>query len=84
MALTHLIKHIYANASDEVIRRGKKIQALGQVELIEHDDLMGSIHFRVKDDAYNTYYKVYITQFKDPSSMKLRCGCPYNLSLIHI
>lgn len=80
MALTHLIKHIYANASDEVIRRGKKIQALGQVELIEHDDLMGSIHFRVKDDAYNTYYKVYITQFKDPSSMKLRCGCPYNLT----
>ena len=43
MALPYLVKHIYNNATEEVIRRGKKIHALGNVELIEHDDLLGNI-----------------------------------------
>ncbi|HWB24935.1 MAG TPA: DEAD/DEAH box helicase [Chitinophagaceae bacterium] len=79
MALPYLIKYIYNNGTDEVIRRGKKIHATGNVELVEYDDLLGSVTFRVKDDAYNTYYKVHITKFKDPKTLSLRCGCPYNL-----
>jgi len=62
-----------------VIRRGKKIHAIGFVELVEYDDLFGSAVFRVKDDSYSTYYKVYIQKFKDPKSLSLRCACPYNL-----
>ncbi len=80
MALPYLVKHIYNNATEEVIRRGKKIHALGNVELIEHDDLMGNVIFRVKDDGYVTFYKVHIEQFKDPKTLSLRCTCPYNLS----
>lgn len=80
MALPYLIKHIYNNGTEEVIRRGKKIHALGNVELIEYDDLIGNIIFRVKDDGYATFYKVHITQFKDAKTLSLRCSCPYNLS----
>ncbi|MBS1742352.1 MAG: SNF2 helicase associated domain-containing protein [Bacteroidetes bacterium] len=79
MALTHIIKHIYNNGTDEVIRRGKKIHALGYVELVEHDELMGGIVFRVKDDSYSIFYKVYIQKYADPKLMTLRCSCPYNL-----
>jgi SNF2 family DNA or RNA helicase len=79
MALPHLIKHIYTHGTDEVIRRGKKIHAIGFVELVEYDDLFGSAVFRVKDDSYSTFYKVYIQKFKDPKGTSLRCACPYNL-----
>lgn len=82
MALPYLIKYVYNNGVEEVIRRGKKIHVTGNVELIEHDVLMGSIVFRVKDDSYSTYYKVYITNFKDEKKISLRCTCPYNLSEI--
>jgi len=80
MALPYLIKHIYNNGTEEVIRRGKKIHALGNVELIEYYDLIGNIIFRVKDDGYATFYKVHINQFKDAKTLSLRCSCPYNLS----
>jgi superfamily II DNA or RNA helicase len=79
MALPHLLKYVYTHGTDEVIRRGKKIHAIGFVELVEYDDLFGSAVFRVKDDSYSTYYKVYIQKFKDPKSLSLRCACPYNL-----
>jgi len=79
LALPHLLKYVYTHGSDEVIRRGKKIHAIGFVELAEHDDLFGSVVFRVKDDNYSTFYKVYITNYKDPKSLSLRCACPYNL-----
>ncbi|MEI8058747.1 MAG: SNF2-related protein [Ferruginibacter sp.] len=79
MALSHLIKYVYNNGSDEVIRRGKKIQSMGFVELVEHDQLMGSVVFRVKDDSYSTFYKVYIQKYVDPKSITVRCTCPYNL-----
>ncbi|MEP6844431.1 MAG: DEAD/DEAH box helicase [Panacibacter sp.] len=82
MALPHLVKYIYNNGTDEVIRRGKKIHATGSVELIEHDDLLSAVTFRVKDDAYSTYYKVYINKFKDSKTVSVRCGCPYNLGEI--
>jgi SNF2 family DNA or RNA helicase len=80
VALSYLIKHIYNFGSEEVIKRGKKIHALGNAELMEYDELMGNITFRVKDDSYHTYYKVYINQFKEAQQMQLRCTCPYNLS----
>ena len=79
MALPHLVKYVYTHGTDEVIRRGKKIHAIGFVELVEYDDLFGSAVFRVKDDSYSTYYKVYIQKFKDPKATSLRCACPYNL-----
>ncbi len=82
MALPYLIKHIYNGGSEEVIRRGKKIHSLGNVELIEHDELMGNVTLRVKDDTYATFYKVYINNFKDEKNIGLRCTCPYNLSEI--
>ena len=79
MALPHLIKFVYNNGTDEVIRRGKKIHSIGYVELVEHDDLLGSVTFRVKDDSYATFYKVYIQKYKDPKGLSVRCTCPYNL-----
>lgn len=80
MSLSHLVKHIYNNATDEVIRRGKKIHAMGFVEMMDHNALINSISFRVKDDMYNLWYKVYIQHYSDPKGMELRCTCPYNLS----
>ena len=79
MALPHLIKYVYNTATDEVIRRGKKIHAFGYVEMIEHDDLMNAVTFRVKDDSYSTFYKVHIQKYNDPKTVMLRCSCPYNL-----
>jgi hypothetical protein len=79
LALSHLIKHVYNTGSDEVIRRGKKIHNSGFVEMVEHDELLSSIVFRVKDDTYNTYYKVNIQQYTDAKALSLRCTCPYNL-----
>ncbi len=79
MALPHLIKYVYTNGTDEVIRRGKKIHAIGFVELVEYDELLGSVTFRVKDDSYATFYKVYIQKFTDPKGLSVRCSCPYNL-----
>jgi non-specific serine/threonine protein kinase len=79
MALPHLIKYVYTNGTDEVIRRGKKIHAIGYVELVEYDELFESVTFRVKDDSYSTYYKVYVQKFKNPKTLSVRCSCPYNL-----
>ena len=80
MALPQLIKYIYNSGTEEVIRRGKKIHSLGYVELLEHEDLMSIINFRVRDDSYSTYYKVNIQKYNDIKSILLRCTCPYNLS----
>lgn len=79
MALPHLIKYVYTHGTDEVVRRGKKIHAIGFAELVEFDDLFGSAVFRIKDDSYSTFYKVYIQKFKDAKATSLRCSCPYNL-----
>jgi hypothetical protein len=79
LALPLLLKYIYTQGSDEVIRRGKKIHAMGFVELVEHDDLFSSAVFRVKDDNYATFYKVHVKSYKDPKELSLRCACPYNL-----
>jgi len=79
MALPHLLKFVYNHGTEEVIRRGKKIHAFGYSELVEHDELMGSVVFRVRDDSYSTFYKVYIQKYKDANAMNVRCSCPYNL-----
>ena len=79
MALSYLIKYVYNTGSDEVIRRGKKIYAIGYVEMAEHDELLSTVVFRVKDDTYSTFYKVAVQKYNDPQSLSLRCGCPYNL-----
>ena len=76
MALPHLIKHVYNNGTDEVIRRGKKIHAIGNVELIEYDDLLGAVVFRVKDDMYSTYYKVQINKFKEANNLSISVLMP--------
>jgi hypothetical protein len=82
MSLPHLLKHVYNNATDEVIRRGKKIHSLGTVELMEHNELMSNIGFRIKDDMYNSWYKVKIDNYTTPGGMLLRCTCPYNLTSV--
>ncbi|MGE5521643.1 MAG: SNF2-related protein [Candidatus Dadabacteria bacterium] len=82
MALPHLLKFVYTHGNDEVIRRGKKIHAIGLLELIEHDELFGSVVFRVKDDSYATFYKVHIQNYRDPKAVSVRCTCPYNLGEI--
>jgi non-specific serine/threonine protein kinase len=49
LALPHLVKYVYTHGTDEVIKRGKKIHAIGYVELVEYDELFGTATFRVKD-----------------------------------
>ncbi len=82
MSLPHLIKYIYNNGSDEVIRRGKKIFYAGNIELLGYDELLGTVVFRIKDDAYNIYYKVNIARFREQQTLALRCTCPYNIGEI--
>jgi hypothetical protein len=79
MALPHLIKYVYTHGTDEVIRRGKKIHAIGYVDLVEYDELFESVTLRVKDDSYSTHYKVYVQKFKEAKTLSVRCSCPYNL-----
>lgn len=80
MALPFLLKHVYSHGTEEVIRRGKRIFALKNVELTKFDPLLNAIQCRVKDDGYSTFYKVSIENFKSAATLSLRCGCPYNLS----
>ena len=80
MALSHLVKYVYNNGTEEVIKRGKRIHQVGYLEMTAHDDLMNSVTFRVKDDMYNTFYRVNINRYADAAVMTVRCTCPYNLS----
>ncbi|RAJ01521.1 non-specific serine/threonine protein kinase [Chitinophaga skermanii] len=79
MSLPHLLKYIYNNGTDEVIRRGKRIYASGGVELIEADPVLKSASFRVKSDTHANYYRVSISKYHETSAMSVRCQCPYNL-----
>ena len=82
MAISHFNKFVYTHGTDEVIRRGKKIHAIGYAELIEYDDMFNSAVFRVKDDNYATVYKVNIQKLHDKEELSVRCSCPYNLGEI--
>lgn len=79
MSLPHLLKYVYNNGTDEVIRRGKRIFASGGVELLEGDPILKSATFRVKSDTHANYYKVSISKYHEPVAMSVRCQCPYNL-----
>lgn len=79
MALSPLIKFAYNHGTEEVIRRGKKVHAIGFAELTDHDPLMHSASFRVRDDVYHTFYRVYIQRYNDEQLLNVRCSCPYNL-----
>ena len=79
MALSPLIKFAYNHGTEEVIRRGKKVHAIGFAELTDHDPLMHSAVFRVRDDVYHTFYRVYIQKYNDDQLLNVRCSCPYNL-----
>jgi SNF2 family DNA or RNA helicase len=80
LALPYFIKYVYNSGTDEVIRRGKKIYSSRFVELVEHDELMHSVFFRVRDDSYSTFYKVTVQKYDDPKTLSVRCSCPYNLT----
>jgi hypothetical protein len=79
MSLPQLLKYVYNNGTDEVIRRGKRIFSTGGVELLEADPVLKSAAFRVKSDTHANYYKVTIAKYHDTSNMSVRCQCPYNL-----
>ncbi|WP_341842129.1 DEAD/DEAH box helicase [Chitinophaga caseinilytica] len=79
MSLPHLLKYVYNNGTDEVIRRGKRIFATGGVELLEGDPVLRSASFRVKSDTHANFYKVTISKYNEPATMSVRCQCPYNL-----
>lgn len=79
MALPPILKFVYTNGTDEVIRRGKKIHLSNTLELLEYDALLDSVTIRVKDDVYSTFYKVVVQKFSEPKSLVARCTCPYNI-----
>lgn len=79
MSLPSILKHVYNNASDESIRKGKIIFHTGGVQLTEYDTLVGHATFRVKNDTYAVQYKVSVQSFHDPEHLNVRCQCPYNM-----
>lgn len=82
MAISHLVKFIYNNSSDEVIRRGKKIFLSQGIKLVKHDELSNQLLFRVRNDQYYNQYNVTISKYQDEQSISVRCQCPYNLGEI--
>lgn len=79
MSLPELLKYVYHNATDEVIRRGKKIFHTSGVQMLENDPLTEQVAFRVRNDVYNNYYKVTIQYYLQANKISMRCQCPYNM-----
>ena len=79
MSLPELLKHVYHNATEEVIRRGKKIFHTSGVQLLENDPLTEQVAFRVRNDVYNNYYKVTVQNYLQSAKLSMRCQCPYNM-----
>jgi superfamily II DNA or RNA helicase len=79
VAQLQVLKYIYNNGSDEVIRRAKKIHSTGFIEMVDHDPMASTIVFRVKDDSYATFYKVNVQKYTDVRQLSMRCTCPYNM-----
>jgi non-specific serine/threonine protein kinase len=82
MALPELLRHIYHNATDEVIRRGKKIFHTGGVQLADNDPITERVIFRVRNDAYYNHYRVTIEHYGNPKLFSMRCQCPYNMGTV--
>ncbi|HRP90632.1 MAG TPA: DEAD/DEAH box helicase [Edaphocola sp.] len=79
MSLPELLKYVYHNATEEVIRRGKKIFGTSGVQMLENDPLTEQVSFRVKNDIYNNHYKVTVNNYLQPGKLSTRCQCPYNM-----
>lgn len=82
MSLPDLLKHVYHNATDEVIRRGKRIFHTSGVQMIENDTLIEQVVFRVRNDVYSNYYKVTVQNYLQPKNISMRCQCPYNMGSV--
>lgn len=82
MSLPDLIKHVYHNATDEVIRRGKRIFHTSGVQMLENDTLIEQVVFRVRNDVYSNFYKVTVQNYLHPKDISLRCQCPYNMGTV--
>lgn len=81
-SLSHIIKHIYNYASDEVVRRGKRIFLTQGVKFLRKDELSGQLHFKVRNDQYHNHYNVAISKYQDEQTLTARCQCPYNMGEI--
>lgn len=82
MALPYLLKYVYNSATDEVIRRGKRIFLTGGAELVKADTLLKTAVFRVKSDTHANTYQVTIARYTEADNVSVRCQCPYNLGEI--
>lgn len=82
MSLNQLLKHVYNQASDDVIKRGKKIFHTSGAQLVEHDILEERAVFRVRNDIYNTTYRVVVNNFISTDKLNTRCPCPYNMGVV--
>ncbi len=82
MSLPFFIKHIYNNASEEVIRRGRKIHIAAGIDVLDHNPVLESITLRMKDDMYHSWYKVKVERYNHPHTINIRCTCPYNLTKV--
>lgn len=82
MALPYLLKYIYDNATDEVIRRGKRIFLTGGATLAKADTLLKTAIFQVKSDTHANSYRVTVNKYAEAGSVSVRCQCPYNLGEI--
>jgi non-specific serine/threonine protein kinase len=82
MALPLVLKYIYNNGTDEVIRRGKRIFLTGGAEMVHSDPLLKTAIFQVKSDTHSNTYRVNINKYNDPNGISVRCQCPYNLGEI--
>ncbi|MGH2642472.1 MAG: SWIM zinc finger family protein, partial [Chitinophagaceae bacterium] len=82
MALPLLLKYIYNNGTDEVIRQGKRIFLTGGAELVHSDPLLKTAVFQVKSDIHSISYRVNINKYNDPNGISAFCQCPYDLGEI--
>lgn len=82
MSLPSILKYVYNNASDESIKKGKRIFHTSGVQLLEYDTLIGTAIFRVKNDVYANHYKVTVQNFHQPENVIVRCQCPYNMGTV--
>lgn len=80
--MSHIIKHIYNAATDEVIRRGKRIFLTQGVRFLRRDELTNQLHFQVRNDQYHNHYQVSISKYQDGNTLSARCQCPYNMGEI--
>lgn len=82
MSLPSILKYVYNNASDESIKKGKRIFHTSGVQLSEFDTLIGQAVFRVKNDLYANHYKVTVLNYHEPERIVVRCQCPYNMGVV--